>query len=113
MERFRFSQDEHIKDSDLFRRTMRSSKNLSLNGCRISALKSSDVGNVSQLGFAVGKKVGNAPTRNRWKRLWKEAFRLERPNFAVTTHMVVVVFPKSDPLPLTTMRQAIRDLVAS
>jgi ribonuclease P protein component len=111
-EKYGFPQGQHIKDADLFRRTMRSSKSMSLKGCRLSALAGEDPTEVSQLGFAVGKKVGNAPTRNRWKRVWKEAFRLERPSFSVATHMVVVVFPKSTPLSLETMRQSIRELMS-
>jgi ribonuclease P protein component len=111
-ESYRFPQGQHIKDADLFRDTMRSSKSLNLKCCRLSALEGVDPEAVSQLGFAVGKKVGKAPTRNHWKRLWKEAFRLERPHFPVSTHMVVVVFPKSEPLSVEVMRQAIRDLMA-
>lgn len=31
--------------------------------------------NVTRLGLSVGKKVGDAPTRNKWKRTIREVFR--------------------------------------
>lgn len=31
-----------------------------------------------QIGITIPKKTGNAPARNRWKRLIREAFRLQR-----------------------------------
>ncbi|MFQ5963277.1 MAG: ribonuclease P protein component [Candidatus Scalinduaceae bacterium] len=33
---------------------------------------------ISRLGFVVGKKFGNAPKRNRFKRIFREAYRLNK-----------------------------------
>ncbi|MEM7784314.1 MAG: ribonuclease P protein component [Planctomycetota bacterium] len=35
----------------------------------------------ARLGLSIGKKVGNAVVRNRWKRLIRESFRLQKSEF--------------------------------
>lgn len=42
-----------------------------------------------RLGLSIGKKVGNAVVRNRWKRLIREAFRLHRNQLASGLDIVV------------------------
>ena len=44
----------------------------------------------SRLGLSVSKKVGNAPVRNRWKRLIREAFRKNHAGFPVKLDVVVI-----------------------
>jgi ribonuclease P protein component len=51
----------------------------------------------TRLGLSVSKRVGNSPTRNRWKRLIREAFRL---NYAeLPSNMTIVVRPRKDAVP--------------
>ncbi|GAB5403722.1 MAG: ribonuclease P protein component [Aureliella sp.] len=51
----------------------------------------------TQLGLAVSKKVGNAPRRNRWKRLIREAFRQQRSS--LPEGLQIVVRPKKGAKP--------------
>ena len=50
-----------------------------------------------RLGLAVGRVVGNAVVRNRWKRLLREAFRLERLALPAGLDLVVRPRPKVEP----------------
>lgn len=43
----------------------------------------------TRLGITVPKRVGNAPLRNRWKRLVREAFRLQKKQLPLGLDMVV------------------------
>lgn len=44
---------------------------------------------LTRLGISVGRKVGNAVVRNRWKRLIREAFRRQRLDLPVGLDLVV------------------------
>ncbi|XZE17930.1 ribonuclease P protein component [Pirellulaceae bacterium SH449] len=50
-----------------------------------------------RLGLSVSKRVGNAPTRNKWKRLIREAFRKQRIEFPP---LDIVVRPKKGAEPV-------------
>ncbi|MCA9134186.1 MAG: ribonuclease P protein component [Planctomycetales bacterium] len=47
---------------------------------------------LTRLGLSVAKKVGNAPQRNRWKRLIRESFRQHYQQ--LPSHLLLVVRPR-------------------
>ena len=87
--RFSFPRQARLLCERDFRRVYGRGLRLKAFPLRARALRRSE--GKSRLGLAVGRKVGNAVVRNRWKRAVREAFRLNRHRLGSPYDLVVSV----------------------
>jgi ribonuclease P protein component len=63
-----------------------------------------------RLGITVSRRVGNAVTRNRWKRMLRESFRLSQDKLPALDLVCIARAPS--PPPLNELREALTELTA-
>jgi ribonuclease P protein component len=93
--RFRFLPTHRLRSSEEFQRAYR--RHCSVADGRIVVYGYANDLPHARLGLSVSRKVGNAVLRNRWKRLLREAFRLNRPHLPVGVDLIVIPRPGAEP----------------
>jgi ribonuclease P protein component len=72
----RFTRKERLRKRKEFQRVFDEGKVYGNDQITVYALLNND--SVSRLGLVVGRKFGNSPRRNRFKRIFREAYRLNK-----------------------------------
>ncbi len=90
-----FPKSARLLKSAEFERVFR--RRLIVSDSRLVVYCARGVCDATRVGLVVSRKCGNAVVRNRWKRLLREAFRLERTELPLRLDLVVV--PRSNAVP--------------
>ncbi|ODS31971.1 MAG: ribonuclease [Candidatus Scalindua rubra] len=87
----RFTKKERLRKRKEFQKVFDEGKVFSNDQTTVYALLNND--SVSRLGFVVGRKFGNAPKRNRFKRIFREAYRLNKN--LLNNGVDIIIIPRS------------------
>ena len=102
-----FPKSVRLLKSNQFDRVMKKRQSAA-DGLMVLYAASNDL-DTCRLGLIVSRKCGNAVVRNRWKRMLREAFRLELSQ--MTGNLDLVVIPRRGATPeLNRLRKSFRDL---
>ena len=105
----RFRREQHIRGGLDFRRVY--NRRCSVSDSAIVVVGCENGLDYPRLGLSVSRKVGSAVTRNRWKRLIREAFRISARRLPAGIDLVVIPRPGRKP-ELATLLQSLPRLAA-
>ncbi len=109
MKRYGFPRQARIVRKRDFQRLRRLGRRLTAHPLRVRALPREE--GRSRLGLAVGRRVGPATVRNRWKRAIREAFRLNRHRLRRPYDMAISVAWEAGPEETAQVEQAFLQVV--
>lgn len=105
---FRFPRRERLKKPAEFQAVFARRRSVAAAGVIVYGMANGLPYN--RVGLSVSRKVGGAVQRNRWKRLFREAYRLSRPMLPVGFDLVLV--PRgTEPPSLATLQPTLVQLV--
>ncbi len=87
----RFTKKERLLKRKEFQKVFNEGKVFSNDQTTVYALLNDDP--VSRLGLVVGRKFGNSPKRNRFKRIFREAYRLNKD--ILSRGVDIIIIPRS------------------
>jgi ribonuclease P protein component len=96
-----FSKKERLLKRKEFQLVFDNGERFGNNQLKIYALSNGN--SVSRLGLVVGRKFGNSPRRNRFKRILREAYRLNKNLLSNGVDIVVIPRPGLTELTLNTI----------
>lgn len=89
---FSFKKENRIKSKNTFQIVYKTGRSV-VDSMSVMYVLANDEKNI-KIGFAVGKKMGNAVVRNRVKRLMREVFRHRRSELKDSIHIIWVARKK-------------------
>ncbi|MHC4479571.1 MAG: ribonuclease P protein component [Planctomycetota bacterium] len=109
MGRFSFPRQARLLRERDFLKVYRAGRRLRAFPLRACALRRAD--GESRLGLSIGRKVGPAVVRNRWKRAIREAFRLHRRRLRAPYDMAVSVSRDATPADARRVEESFNALI--
>jgi len=105
----RFTKKERLQKRREFQQVFEKGKRYVNDQVKVYVL-ANDV-SLSRLGLVAGKKFGNAPRRNRFKRIFREAYRLNKSLLNNSVDIIVIPRPGLKELTLGTIEDKFKKIL--